>query len=106
MLRFLPVFPLVCLGCLLPALGCSENESELVNQSSAEETIPVESAENSTPEVNNADQQPFTWPQWRGPEQNGKTRESISPEAINPMTPVLWRRDIGIGYSGVSVREG
>lgn len=42
------------------------------------------------------------WPQWRGPDFNGTSREII-PETIPDKLPVLWRARIGTGFSTVSV---
>ena len=46
------------------------------------------------------------WPQWRGPENNGITREThFSIQAI--ATPkVLWKANVGAGYSAVAVAGG
>jgi outer membrane protein assembly factor BamB len=48
----------------------------------------------------------FDWPQWRGPDGNGQSRETEwDPAAIeNPR--VLWKVDIGIGYSNVVIQDG
>jgi outer membrane protein assembly factor BamB len=46
------------------------------------------------------------WPQWRGPDRNGISRETISTNwpATGPKT--LWTAFIGTGFSGVSVAQG
>lgn len=45
------------------------------------------------------------WPQWRGPDRNGISEESDwDPAALANGPPVLWRADVGLGYSGVAVK--
>jgi hypothetical protein len=43
------------------------------------------------------------WPQWRGP-----NRDGISTENLSLVWPpkVLWRKYVGVGFSGVSISEG
>jgi outer membrane protein assembly factor BamB len=48
------------------------------------------------------------WPQWRGPQRNGQSRErdvlAAWPEKEKPQ--VLWRAQVGKGHSAVSVADG
>lgn len=46
------------------------------------------------------------WPHWRGSDYDGISKETIAnPAALN--TPnILWKAEVGIGYSTVSVAEG
>lgn len=48
----------------------------------------------------------FDWPQWRGPDGNRQSRETEwDPTSIaNPK--ILWKADIGTGYSNVVVQAG
>ena len=48
----------------------------------------------------------FDWPVWRGPDGNGQSRETEwDPTAIaNPN--ILWKADIGNGYSNVVIQDG
>ena len=44
------------------------------------------------------------WPRWRGPHQDGISRETDwLKDWRKKKPPVLWRREVGIGYSSVSV---
>jgi len=43
------------------------------------------------------------WPNWRGPRHDGISRESI-PRDLPDQLPVLWRANVGIGFSTVSVQ--
>lgn len=46
------------------------------------------------------------WPQWRGPERDGVWRESGIIEKFDlPRLDLLWRAEIGSGYSGPTVAE-
>jgi len=45
------------------------------------------------------------WHQWRGPHRNGITSESGFRTDLQDV-PELWRRDVGIGFSTVSVADG
>ncbi len=49
----------------------------------------------------------FNWPQWRGPQRDGVSREAglIKKWSENGPTEI-WRRPIGTGYSGVVVSDG
>jgi len=42
------------------------------------------------------------WPNWRGPDHDGISEEAI-PENLPDELPVLWRAEVGIGFSTVSV---
>jgi outer membrane protein assembly factor BamB len=45
------------------------------------------------------------WPQWRGPERNGISAESgWDPAALTGGPRILWRTNVGLGYSGVAVK--
>lgn len=44
------------------------------------------------------------WPQWRGPNHDGISPESI-PLELPEELPILWKAQVGIGFSSVSVLE-
>jgi len=45
------------------------------------------------------------WPQWRGPERNGISAETDwDPAALAKGPRIVWRTDVGLGYSGVAVK--
>jgi outer membrane protein assembly factor BamB len=45
------------------------------------------------------------WPQWRGPDRNGISAESDwDPSALTKGPRILWRTNVGLGYSGVAVK--
>ena len=47
----------------------------------------------------------FDWPQWRGPNADGISKETDwYPKALKDGPKVLWERNIGIGYSDVAVK--
>jgi outer membrane protein assembly factor BamB len=47
------------------------------------------------------------WPQWRGPQRDGVWRETgIVEKFSSPQLPLLWRQEIGPGYSGPTVAAG
>lgn len=49
----------------------------------------------------------FDWPRWRGPNGDGVSQESgWNPRALAAGARVLWRADVGSGYSGVAIRDG
>ena len=51
--------------------------------------------------------QPAHWPQWRGPNRDGVSTESLWQTKWPPAGPeVLWEADLGLGYSSVSVVAG
>ncbi len=41
------------------------------------------------------------WPSWRGPQADG-----ISQETIKPSGDVAWTKELGLGYSAVTVKDG
>lgn len=49
---------------------------------------------------------PFThaadWPNWRGPDYDGSARESL-PNSLPEKLPVLWKRNVGTGFSSIAV---
>ncbi len=50
---------------------------------------------------------PYDWPQRRGPDNNGISRETEwNPHALANSVPVLWTVKIGSGYSAVAVKGG
>ena len=45
------------------------------------------------------------WPQWRGPNRDGTTQESAwRATALADGPKVVWRKDVGVGYSAVSIK--
>ncbi len=47
------------------------------------------------------------WPQWRGPLRDGVWREDRIIERFKtPEVPILWRAEIGAGYSGPTIANG
>ena len=47
------------------------------------------------------------WPQWRGPQRDGRWTENGLIEAFaSPQIEIKWRVPIGSGYSGPTVSEG
>jgi outer membrane protein assembly factor BamB len=44
------------------------------------------------------------WPQWRGPNRNGVSSEKVNWPAGGPRT--VWRAQVGIGFSSISVSHG
>ena len=44
------------------------------------------------------------WPRWRGPERDGVSRET-GWDAVGSPDP-LWRAEVGLGYSNVTVADG
>ncbi len=48
-----------------------------------------------------------SWPQWMGPKHDGISQESNwSPDWPGSGLPVAWKKDIGIGFSSISIAEG
>lgn len=45
------------------------------------------------------------WPNWRGPNFDGKSTESI-PDALPDELPILWTTEVGTGFSSFSVANG
>lgn len=47
------------------------------------------------------------WPHWRGPQHNGISRETgWDPGKLNDGPDVLWRKQIGTGFSSMAVSDG
>lgn len=46
------------------------------------------------------------WPQWRGPNRNGISSESISASWPADGPKVLWRASVGTGFSSISISQG
>ncbi|MHC4506103.1 MAG: hypothetical protein ACYTFI_22645, partial [Planctomycetota bacterium] len=45
------------------------------------------------------------WPRWRGPDGNSITSESgWRPESLLPAPKILWRANVGYGYSSVCIK--
>lgn len=56
-------------------------------------------------QLTKADQ--FDWYQWKGPDQNGISQESNwDPQALSQTIKVNWQKNVGPGYSSVSVYRG
>jgi len=48
----------------------------------------------------------FNWPCWRGPDGNGISQETDwDPRALAGGPQVLWKVDVGFGYSNVAIRD-
>lgn len=49
----------------------------------------------------------FDWPQFRGPDRNGISRETQwNPKSLGAEPKILWRAEVGEGYSDLSIQEG
>ena len=48
----------------------------------------------------------FDWPQWRGPDGNGQSRETEWDPASIAAPRVLWKADVDVGYSNVVIQDG
>jgi outer membrane protein assembly factor BamB len=46
------------------------------------------------------------WPNWRGPRKNGISTESNWTSTWNVDPPVLWRQEVGTGFSSMAVSQG
>ena len=46
------------------------------------------------------------WPKWRGPDGDGTTTSKIDPAFAKGGIDVAWSKDIGVGFTGVTVAEG
>jgi outer membrane protein assembly factor BamB len=47
----------------------------------------------------------YDWPRWRGPNGDGISRETDwNPRALENGPPILWRVDIGFGFSNVTIQ--
>ena len=48
----------------------------------------------------------YNWSQWKGPKQNGISEESrFNPEALNNELKINWKKNVGEGYSSVSIYD-
>jgi len=102
----------IALGLVLlvvPAGACQEQagksgpaEVQKVGASTAAEATSRETAPSERQDAPEA-----FWPQWRGPHRDGISRETRWLKDWRRKKPqVLWRREVGIGYSSVSVAGG
>jgi hypothetical protein len=49
----------------------------------------------------------YDWPCWRRPDGNGESRETgWEPKALAKGPKILWRTNVGFGYSSVTVEDG
>jgi outer membrane protein assembly factor BamB len=48
----------------------------------------------------------FDWPAWRGPDHNGVSRETNWNPAAIAKPKVLWKEDVGFGYSNIAIQAG
>jgi outer membrane protein assembly factor BamB len=48
----------------------------------------------------------FDWPQWRGPDGNGQSRETDWDPASIAVPRVLWKADVGAGYPNAVIQNG
>ena len=46
------------------------------------------------------------WPQWRGPARNGISNESVATHFPSEGPKVLWKAEVGVGFSSFSVANG
>jgi len=46
------------------------------------------------------------WPQWRGPNRNGISSESVSASWPTDGPKVLWHASVGTGFSSISISQG
>lgn len=46
------------------------------------------------------------WPHWRGPDYDGISKETIADPTVLNNPKILWKAEVGVGYSAVSVAEG
>jgi hypothetical protein len=47
----------------------------------------------------------FDWPRWRGPDQNGVSKETEwNPKALENGPKVLWKVNVGRGFSNVAIK--
>jgi outer membrane protein assembly factor BamB len=48
----------------------------------------------------------FDWPRWRGPNGDGISMETDwNPEALAEGPKILWKMDVGVGYSNVAIED-
>ena len=45
------------------------------------------------------------WPNWMGPQHNGISTEKVSSDWPQAGLPVVWEKEIGIGFSSISIKE-
>lgn len=102
---------LCALGVLSCLLGCggsspvgtsspTEQENRTDSRAADQESIEQEAIEEPV------DQGTASWPWWRGPHYDGISRERNYLSDWSSPPPVAWKKDIGIGYSSVSIQEG
>ena len=49
----------------------------------------------------------YDWPRWRGPDGNGVSKETgWDPKALENGPKILWRTNVGYGYSNVAIEDG
>ena len=49
----------------------------------------------------------YDWPCWRGPNGDGISLDTDwDPEALSGSAKILWKTNIGIGYSNVAIEDG
>ena len=53
-----------------------------------------------------ADKVGFSWPQWRGPDGNGLSKETEWDPASIAIERIAWTADIGMGYSNIVIQDG
>ncbi len=100
----------LCLVLLLfPWTGCdpsrSGNELQSPPRSEPGPTAQPTSVRESPPTAFNMRR--LQWPQWRGPEANGISRETAWRTNWNEQSPrELWRSELGLGYSSFAVVDG
>ncbi|MCA8987623.1 MAG: PQQ-like beta-propeller repeat protein [Planctomycetaceae bacterium] len=85
--------------------GCGSSDEMMFSEFKAESPVNVIPVKHSVlkPE---SDLVAPEWPCWRGVHRDGISREHLRSDALDNMPPVLWRHNIGIGYSAVSVAGG
>jgi len=54
--------------------------------------------------ASNAQDQGGSWPQWRGPDRDGISKEELA--TTQGKAEALWSMEVGLGYSGSSIRDG
>ncbi len=90
---------------LATASGCGkEDPLVLTGRSDASESTAPSKAENPrepAPAPGTA-----IWPHWRGPNRDAISRETLDPSVFLGMPPIVWRYNVGTGYSSVSVADG
>src|SRR5262249_42194462 len=46
------------------------------------------------------------WPQWRGPDRNGASQETVATNWGEEGPKLLWRAFVGTGFSSIAVSDG